>query len=322
MRTPRWTAFVCFLLFGIVTPTLIAGSFHHGPPWSEDPIARVVGNTVNLRAEPSTQASVVTKVHKGERVDVVETRGEWLRVRTSTGVVGWGMARYFEILSSSAPEPITPSPRPSPPPEPTRGSERIRTRSASPGPSPSPSSSSFHVGIQVGGALGTLAGFPDPPDPGFRTGFQAGLFGEYDASTLIEVSLAMLYTMKGGTRSVNAETRTFQFDYLEIPLSLRLVFQPTRDLDVYLAAGPVLSVLLHAALSTSGPNGGTFTVQDVAPLDYGISAGLGARTHLLGQRFFVEGRYGVGLASIHDVATDPLDLSHRTITMCLGWYVP
>jgi SH3-like domain-containing protein len=66
-----------------------------------DPALRFVTSLSTLRREPSEQARVkvegaktpqqnsLTVLHRGERVSLLEPRGDWARVRGSDGVEGW-----------------------------------------------------------------------------------------------------------------------------------------------------------------------------------------------------------------------------------------
>ncbi len=52
-------------------------------------IATVKGSTVNLRSGPSTSYAVAGKTVKGEQVQVLEGKQDWLKVRLANGSVGW-----------------------------------------------------------------------------------------------------------------------------------------------------------------------------------------------------------------------------------------
>ena len=46
-----------------------------------DQVMTVVGNAVNLRAQPNTKAAVLTKLNKGATVTAVGTSGSWTHVK-------------------------------------------------------------------------------------------------------------------------------------------------------------------------------------------------------------------------------------------------
>jgi SH3-like domain-containing protein len=58
-------------------------------------IAYAGPNTVNLREDLGPRANAVATVQHGERLEVLETRRRFVRVRTSKGVEGWTDANYL-----------------------------------------------------------------------------------------------------------------------------------------------------------------------------------------------------------------------------------
>lgn len=78
------------------------------PPAPPAPAAQkealyVVASIANLRAEPSAQAELVGKVRIGKIVDVLETRGEWRRVWSRSGVgEGWVLGSLLQKEKPSA----------------------------------------------------------------------------------------------------------------------------------------------------------------------------------------------------------------------------
>ncbi len=54
-------------------------------------------SNLNIRQEPSTEATVVGKAAKGETVTLVEqTSGEWWKVSTKDGEEGYAYSRYLK----------------------------------------------------------------------------------------------------------------------------------------------------------------------------------------------------------------------------------
>ena len=45
--------------------------------------------SVNMRAEASTDSAIVANVDRGVVLTIMETNGNWLKLQHSTGVVGW-----------------------------------------------------------------------------------------------------------------------------------------------------------------------------------------------------------------------------------------
>ncbi|MFC6268051.1 SH3 domain-containing protein [Frigoriflavimonas asaccharolytica] len=52
---------------------------------------------LNIRQEPSTDASIIGKAGKGDSVSLVEqTSDDWWKIKTSDGVEGYAYARYLK----------------------------------------------------------------------------------------------------------------------------------------------------------------------------------------------------------------------------------
>lgn len=49
--------------------------------------------TLNLRSEPSTNGQILAKLSKGAVVEIISTKGEWMNIKTSNGLVGWSIAK-------------------------------------------------------------------------------------------------------------------------------------------------------------------------------------------------------------------------------------
>lgn len=55
---------------------------------------RVTASALNVRAEASTDADVVTQVRKGQSLDVLREDESWVKVRLASGQTGWVAARF------------------------------------------------------------------------------------------------------------------------------------------------------------------------------------------------------------------------------------
>ena len=55
---------------------------------------RVNASLLNVRSEPSMQGEIVGHARRGERVTILGESGEWLRVRTGGGEVGWVSSQH------------------------------------------------------------------------------------------------------------------------------------------------------------------------------------------------------------------------------------
>jgi muramidase (phage lysozyme) len=64
-------------------------------------ILRVKTTALNLREGPGTSHSILAVLSENEQVEVVERSGDtgWVRVKSSSGTVGWAFAEYLELVS-------------------------------------------------------------------------------------------------------------------------------------------------------------------------------------------------------------------------------
>ncbi len=69
----------------------------------------VAATVLNLRSGPGTTYSAVTQVKSGTLLTVLDRQGDWFKVRTASGTVGWA-ASWLVKTSATAPTPPTPPP--------------------------------------------------------------------------------------------------------------------------------------------------------------------------------------------------------------------
>lgn len=77
--------------------------------------ALVTGSIVNVRQEPTTQASKVTQVKAGDVVGIIGEKNDWYQIKTSSGKEGWILNSLLS-LESSVEQPAVPSVPVTPPP--------------------------------------------------------------------------------------------------------------------------------------------------------------------------------------------------------------
>lgn len=65
------------------------------PPAGSDSTYRTTASTLNLRSGAGTQFAVVAKLKRGTGCTILESVGNWRRIRTYTGLVGWVSANYL-----------------------------------------------------------------------------------------------------------------------------------------------------------------------------------------------------------------------------------
>lgn len=109
-----------------------------GPSLGKVKVVNADGGTVNVRAEPSTSAEVVTQVQEGTELELAgqdrQADGRtWRNVKVSGGRAGWIASKFLENVGSPAP-PAAPSPAASPAAEAT--ATQPTAASAGPGATP------------------------------------------------------------------------------------------------------------------------------------------------------------------------------------------
>ncbi len=62
----------------------------------------VTAETLNLRSKASLSASVVTKISEGSSVTILSKSGDWYKVKTSSGKIGWAYSDYISLKKASA----------------------------------------------------------------------------------------------------------------------------------------------------------------------------------------------------------------------------
>jgi uncharacterized protein YgiM (DUF1202 family) len=80
---------IIFGLFAIISST----TFDASTFWPKMPVltqtVEIRSEAANIRQSPTTSSSIVTQAARGDKLEVLEKRNPWYKVRTSTGTVGW-----------------------------------------------------------------------------------------------------------------------------------------------------------------------------------------------------------------------------------------
>lgn len=114
--TPRWVV-CCLLLFVCV-------ALHSGlaiAAWGQGNTAVVTGSErVFIRRGPGTEFPAFATLTRGSAVEVQEMQGEWSRVKTASGQVGYVHSNFLALPSEARPGAAAETPRgqPTPPPAP------------------------------------------------------------------------------------------------------------------------------------------------------------------------------------------------------------
>ncbi len=107
-------------LVGVAAALLLAGA-GAGLAQSPEAGAELVASSVpclNLRPGPSLEDAPVRCLPPGRRMTLLESRGEWGKVRLPDDQVGWVALELLQPLAEGAPALVPPAPRREPPPRP------------------------------------------------------------------------------------------------------------------------------------------------------------------------------------------------------------
>jgi SH3-like domain-containing protein len=80
------------------------------------------GEVINIRCGPGTNFRDIGKLAKGDKLEVVETKGEWTQIKPTAGCAGWVAAELVEVAEPTPPPapiqtseaPLLPPPSPMP----------------------------------------------------------------------------------------------------------------------------------------------------------------------------------------------------------------
>lgn len=91
-------------LVKVVTETTSQPPESTGTPPGQQPAAIIVtGDIVNIRSSASLEAPIVTKVSRGERLNVLSRQGDWYQVRLSDNRIGWIAGWLTEAATGTVP---------------------------------------------------------------------------------------------------------------------------------------------------------------------------------------------------------------------------
>ena len=73
-------------------------------PQAAPVVLRVIPSSLNMRADATTRAKVVKRLRRGDRVTLVEERGDWLAARAADGTQGWVASRFLSRETPCEPD--------------------------------------------------------------------------------------------------------------------------------------------------------------------------------------------------------------------------
>lgn len=154
----------------------------------------------------------------------------------------------------------------------------------------------LRFGIKGGANFSDLDGIS--VDTKMRTGFHFGALAELKLPANFAIQPELLYSSQGA--DVNEEAiRSIQYDYVTVPILLK--YYIISDL-LSLEAGPQFAFLVNDNVD----------LEDSSTFDFAALGGIGVD---LGQHFFAQGRYVVGLT---DTSADA-NVTNKVIQLSVGY---
>ncbi len=152
-----------------------------------------------------------------------------------------------------------------------------------------------------------------------KIGYCAGIFLELNFGRVLTIQPEVLYTLKGSdveyTEGDLTATEKLQFDYIEIPLLLKLRL-PTGGLHPFVFAGPAIGFNLSSKVKyVIDGDEGEEDIEDFKKVDYSAVLGGGIQ---FGSAIHLDVRYTIGLQKLIDDGVDALDIKNGVISATLG----
>jgi hypothetical protein len=185
-----------------------------------------------------------------------------------------------------------------------------------------PQTLSAGVGIKGGYSWSKFSLTSSEPPPfafGYLPYYVGGLYFNINLG-LFSIQPEVLYTRMGAKYEVGADSLQYRFDYIQVPVLIKLNVIPVGPIRPFIAVGGYGSYLLRAkGVSVIG---GVSEETDLADMiqkyDYGAVGGAGVAFRLPGISLSVEGRYNLGLANVAKNALPGESMKNRSVMALVG----
>ncbi len=302
------------LIFGLLLGTCFAQGNAVKKKWA------VALRDANVRSMPSTQGNILFIARAGERLEVLEDMGLWLKVKRADGTVGYVWAKLVRIeverVVKQAPS-LTPAPKPSPVPVQRPSLRRTPSHFR-------PFGFSFNFdyafvnpedfnAITRGNNMwfeSLLNAYPgyleiDHPLKELKSSMGGGVEFTFRPHPSIGLGLGFSYAMgkRGGDSTISDPmgnylkftqdlTSTIYGPYFSLHF---MVPAQTITLDLFARAGYYMgSFKISNSMSSSGGGGGMYSIEDISKGTIGFGGGMRLNISLSGSSgFFLGGSYNL-----------------------------
>jgi hypothetical protein len=184
-------------------------------------------------------------------------------------------------------------------------------------------------GIKAGVNIAGVGGKDSDDTHKSRTAFVGGGFLTYAFSPALALQPELLYSQKGHKWDDDQGCKgTVKYDYLEIPVLLKYMFQLQGATTPSLYAGLAPAFLLSAKEEWENPDGGygllltdsgtTDVKDDTKSFDFGLVFGGGIDFAVGSGLLMFDVRYTMGMTKVDD-SEDKLDMKNKAITIMVGY---
>jgi hypothetical protein len=150
----------------------------------------------------------------------------------------------------------------------------------------------------------------------WRTGFAGGAFLLFPVTSRFSVQQEVLYVQKGSRQDITVDILdiptvlhvTYDMDYIEIPVLLRLAWMKWERSEFFGTAGTVLAIKVRDRYRLDGvvtdglesvPLYADADMSEVDMFDFSLTYGLGLEFPLLGRPALVEYRFTMGMNTLY-----------------------
>lgn len=152
-----------------------------------------------------------------------------------------------------------------------------------------------------------------------KTSFVGGAFLCYPLTEIFAIQPELLFTMKGAKNEDSEDDESWNINYIEIPILLKVALPTEGNVDPSLYVGPGFGFLLSSKVS----NGGERDLKDETEgFDIGLIVGAGVDYQLEAGALSLEARYEVGMTTLakeEDDSGEKLDINNSVISIMVGY---
>jgi hypothetical protein len=186
-----------------------------------------------------------------------------------------------------------------------------------------PQTLSAGVGIKGGYSLSKFSLTSTEPPPFEFVNLPSPVGGIFFSFKLgpLAIQPEVLYVRMGAKVEVDEDSLEYRFDYIQVPVLLKLNVIPLGPVSPFICVGGYGSYLLKAkGVMTVG--GADPEVEDLSDTfqkyDYGVVGGAGLRFKLPGISLSIEGRYNYGLMNVLKDPVEGESVKNRSMMALVG----